>query len=109
MTAFSINILGVSSSVSAASVVIRRLNRAATECVVVDAAVVDAAVPRSLVYGESRMDAVEDLLTVVDAAHRMGPDGAMQIVEARFDDRLDSGRQIAAVIGEHRCPGTHLA
>lgn len=45
MTAFSINILGVSSSVSAASVVIRRLNRAATECVVVDAAVPDPVNP----------------------------------------------------------------
>lgn len=44
--------------------------------------VTDAPVPTSLVYGESRADAVDDLLDVVDATHRMGPDGALQVVPA---------------------------
>lgn len=48
--------------------------------VVVDTAVVDAPVPAGLVYGDSRMDAVEDLLAVVDAVHRMGPDGSLEVV-----------------------------
>ncbi len=50
--------------------------------VVVDGAVVDAPVPSDLVYGLSRMDAVEDLLDAVRAVHRMGPDGSLQVVPA---------------------------
>ena len=42
--------------------------------------VVDGPVPGSLVYGDGRMDAVEDLLSVIDATYRMGPDGAMELV-----------------------------
>jgi hypothetical protein len=50
--------------------------------VVPDPAVVDRPVPASLVYGEGRMDAVEDLLNHVDAVHRMGGDGALQLLPA---------------------------
>lgn len=42
----------------------------------------DGPVPSSLVYGESRMDAVEDLLSAIGAVYRMGPDGALEIVPA---------------------------
>lgn len=48
--------------------------------VFVDAGVTDAPAPRSLVYGDSRMDAVEDLLSIVNATYRMGPDGSLQVV-----------------------------
>ncbi|MBD7949584.1 hypothetical protein [Oerskovia rustica] len=44
--------------------------------------VVDGPVPGSLVYGESRMDAVEDLLSAIGAVYRMAPDGALEIVPA---------------------------
>jgi hypothetical protein len=44
--------------------------------------VVDAPVPASLVYGDGRMDAVDDLLTIIRARYRMGPDGAMEVVPA---------------------------
>ncbi|WP_143320114.1 hypothetical protein [Cellulomonas iranensis] len=44
--------------------------------------VVDRPVPRSLVYGESRLDAVSDLLARLDATYRMGPDGALEVVPA---------------------------
>ncbi|GEL47398.1 hypothetical protein CHO01_25140 [Cellulomonas hominis] len=50
--------------------------------VVVSPAVVDRDVPSSLVYGEGRMDAVEDLLTQVDAVYRMGGDGSLQVLPA---------------------------
>lgn len=50
--------------------------------VVVDEAVTDRAVPSGLVYGDSRLDAVQDLLDVVDATYRMGPDGALQVIPA---------------------------
>lgn len=50
--------------------------------VVVDPDVVDGPVPGALVYGESRMDAVEDLLSVIDAVYRMSPDGSLEIVPA---------------------------
>ena len=42
--------------------------------------VVDAPVPGTLVYGEGRMDAVEDLLSAIGAVYRMGPDGALEVV-----------------------------
>ncbi|MHA7132533.1 hypothetical protein [Oerskovia turbata] len=44
--------------------------------------VVDAPVPGSLVYGDGRMDAVDDLLAVIRARYRMGPDRALEIVPA---------------------------
>lgn len=50
--------------------------------VTVDPAVTDKAVPGGLVYGDSRADAVDDLLTVLDATHRMGGDGSLQVVPA---------------------------
>ena len=50
--------------------------------VVAHEGVVDGPVPASLVYGDSRMDAVEDLLSAIDADYRMGPDGALEIVPA---------------------------
>lgn len=50
--------------------------------VVVDAGVDDAPVPPSLVYGESRLDAVDDLLAVIDAAARMTPSGDLEVVPA---------------------------
>lgn len=42
--------------------------------------VIDRPAPASLVYDDGRLNAVDDLLSVIDAAHRMGPDGAMEIV-----------------------------
>ena len=42
--------------------------------------VLDGPVPASLVYGESRLDAVRDLLATLDATYRMGPDGSLEIV-----------------------------
>lgn len=48
--------------------------------VVVHGAVVDGNVPAALVYGDSRMDAVEDLLTVIRSTHRMNGDGALEVV-----------------------------
>ncbi|KRD36801.1 hypothetical protein ASE27_10115 [Oerskovia sp. Root918] len=42
--------------------------------------VIDGPVPGSLVYGDGRLDAVEDLLATINATYRMGPDGAMEIV-----------------------------
>jgi hypothetical protein len=50
--------------------------------VTVDDDVEDANVPGDLMYGESRTDAVEDLLDVLDATWRMGGDGAFEIVPA---------------------------
>ena len=55
-------------------------------------AVSDAALPAGLVYDVGRMDAVDDLLGVLGAAHRMGPDGALQIVPA---GGVDSGWVVA--------------
>lgn len=40
----------------------------------------DAPVPGSFTYGDGRMDAVTDLLGMVRAAHRMGPDGTLEVV-----------------------------
>lgn len=48
--------------------------------VVVDPAVTDRLTSPQLVYGESRMDAVEDHLASVMASHRMGGDGSLQVV-----------------------------
>lgn len=50
--------------------------------VVVHDGVTDAAAPTSLVYGDSRMDAVTDLLTRRSATYRMGPDRALEVVPA---------------------------
>ncbi len=44
------------------------------------AAPADATIPASYVYPESRTSAVGDLLDMVSAASRIGPDGALQIV-----------------------------
>lgn len=46
------------------------------------AGVVDGNTPRGLVYGDSRMDAVEDLLAVIGASHRMAGDGSLEVVPA---------------------------
>lgn len=54
----------------------------------VDPAVTDRAVPASLVYDEGRMDAVEDHLQRVEAVHRMGPGGELEVLPAAG---LDSG------------------
>lgn len=48
--------------------------------VTVDPGVTDRTVPPSLVYSEARMGAVDDLLTQVDAVHRMGGDGSLQVL-----------------------------
>ncbi len=48
--------------------------------VVVHEDVTDAPVPPTLVYSESRSDAIDSLLGRVDGAHRMGPDGALEVV-----------------------------
>jgi hypothetical protein len=67
--------------VRAASVVdeVRRL--LVDICAVVTAeGVVDKAAPGSLVYGESRLDAVRDLLATIDATYRMAPDGSLEVV-----------------------------
>lgn len=48
--------------------------------VVAHPSLVDRAVPGTLVYGDGRMDAVDDLLSVINATYRMGPDGAMELV-----------------------------
>ncbi len=50
--------------------------------VVVDPAVVDAPAPTDLTYGRDRMSAVESLLDVVSARHRMGGDGSFQVIPA---------------------------
>jgi hypothetical protein len=42
--------------------------------------VVDRAVPPALVYNDSRIDAVDDLLAVLRCTHRMGGDGSLEIV-----------------------------
>lgn len=48
--------------------------------VAVDPAVVDKAVPSTTVYDRDRMDAIEDLLEIVGAVHRCGPDGSLQVI-----------------------------
>lgn len=50
--------------------------------VVVHPAVVDRPVPAALVYSQGRWDAVEDLLTHVNAVHRMGGDGSVHVLPA---------------------------
>jgi hypothetical protein len=50
--------------------------------VVVDPAVTDRDIPVGLVYGESRMDAVEDHLDRCSARWRMGPGGELDVVPA---------------------------
>lgn len=50
--------------------------------VTVAAGVGDRAVPRGLVYAESRMDEIEDHLDRVGAVHRMAPDGSMEVIPA---------------------------
>lgn len=42
--------------------------------------VTDRPVPGSLVYGESRLDAIRDLLATADATYRMGADGSLEVV-----------------------------
>jgi hypothetical protein len=42
--------------------------------------VTDADVPPTLVYADSRMDAVEDLLTIIRATHRMAGDGTLEVL-----------------------------
>lgn len=49
---------------------------------VVVTGVTDGPVPAGLVYGDSRADAVDDLLTSVLAVMRMGPDGSFEVVPA---------------------------
>ena len=44
--------------------------------------VTDRPVPPGLVYEESRMDAIEDHLDRLGAVHRMGADGALEVVPA---------------------------
>ena len=58
---------------------VRRLLRGICP-VIASPGVVDRPVPSALVYGDGRLDAVEDLLSVIDATFRMGPDGAMEVV-----------------------------
>lgn len=60
--------------------------------VAVDDAVTDASVPSTLVYDRERMDAIDDLLEVVGAVHRCGPDGSLQVVP---EGGVDSGWTIA--------------
>jgi hypothetical protein len=48
--------------------------------VAVDPGVTDRPMPSGWVYEESRLDAVEDLLSTVGAVHRCGPDGSLQVV-----------------------------
>jgi hypothetical protein len=48
--------------------------------VVVEDGVVDRALPSSLVYGDGRMDAVQDLLTHLDAVYRMSGDGSLRVL-----------------------------
>lgn len=50
--------------------------------VTVAAGVSDRAIPRGLVYADSRIDEIEDHLDRVGAVHRMAPDGSMEIVSA---------------------------
>lgn len=42
--------------------------------------VVDGNAPKTLAYGESRMDAVIDLLDRINATYRMGPEGSLEVV-----------------------------
>ncbi|OJX98678.1 MAG: hypothetical protein BGO96_04690 [Micrococcales bacterium 73-15] len=44
--------------------------------------IADMGRPAGLVYDEGRLDAVEDHLAALDAVHRMGPDGSLQIIPA---------------------------
>lgn len=48
--------------------------------VVAHPGVVDAPVPSGYVYDTGRMDGVEDLLGTIQATHRMGADGSLEIV-----------------------------
>lgn len=48
--------------------------------VVVFAGVTDRAMPAGYIYDESRIDHVEDLLGLVNATHRMGADGSLEVV-----------------------------
>lgn len=52
-------------------------------CAVTVSGVADRDVPASLVYEESRLDAVEDHLDRVNAAHRMAADGSLEVVPAQ--------------------------
>lgn len=45
-----------------------------------DVSITDRPVPKSLVYEEGRMDAVEDHLARVGATYRMGPGGELEVV-----------------------------
>ncbi|WP_282946941.1 hypothetical protein [Cellulomonas endometrii] len=56
--------------------------------VVVDEAVLDRPVPVSLVYGEGRWDAVQDLLTQVDAVYRMGGDGTLHVLPSALGESV---------------------
>jgi hypothetical protein len=48
--------------------------------VVVESGVSDRSVPSSIVYGDGRMDAVQDLLTQIGAVYRMNGDGALRVL-----------------------------
>lgn len=50
--------------------------------VVVHGGVTDMAAPASMVYDDSRLDAVTDLLARLGATYRMGPDRALEVVPA---------------------------
>ncbi|MEV7962417.1 hypothetical protein [Oerskovia paurometabola] len=75
---------GLDAEVASASTVVGEARRLLQDvCPVVTLpGVVDAPVPGSLVYGDGRLDAVDDLLAVIRARYRMGPDGALEIVPA---------------------------
>lgn len=51
--------------------------------VVVDPAVQDKPLPANLTYNESRINHVQDHIARLDAAYRIGPDGALHIVPRR--------------------------
>ncbi|RYI97459.1 MAG: hypothetical protein EON52_28340 [Actinomycetales bacterium] len=59
---------------------VARLLRDVGISITVTGGVIDRDVPAGLVYDESRMDAVEDHLDRVQAAHRMTGDGSIEIV-----------------------------
>jgi hypothetical protein len=64
---------------------VRRLMADIAPVVVADG-VVDRAVPASLVYSEGRWDAVQDLLTQIDAVYRMGGDGSVHVLPAALGE-----------------------
>ncbi|QGJ88140.1 minor tail protein [Arthrobacter phage Edmundo] len=59
---------------------VRRLLRGITD-VIIAPTLVDRSVPRTLVYKEDRMDAIEDLIKGIDGAHRMAGGGQFEIYD----------------------------